>query len=246
MQNTEMQIAHGSLWYDTALRCKTDKVVIKLRNEDGCFLEAANIPSVSYPLNGPYKVFSYRNTKVVSDPQITRIVDLQEYRIGCCYSNTRNLVSALKAAGYNAKAYVGWVFFGNSLPTHHCWAVVDEIHLLDLADDQVTVLQEENCRILATAKDKEERRAMWADLIATAITTLPNSVRCAPLGVPNPDWLYVGSECDPEEGKAIYRNYAREHPEYEARYQRTEENMTALQGNISKQIEKHKNTANRR
>ena len=209
-----------SVWHDTAVRRKPSKVVVKLRNAEGRLIESANIPSVSYPLNdNHYEVFSFRNTEVVQDPKVLEILDQQEYLIGHCYTNTKNLVAALRQQGYDAKSYVGWVFTGaTDLPTHHCWCVLDGKHLLDLSDDNCNIYYEPNQKILAQAKNRQEARELMADLIYHMTTELSNSERIAPVGQPFPYWLYVGSVCEPEEGIRIYIDWVKDHPEYESRY----------------------------
>ena len=43
----------------------------------------------------------------------------------------------------------------------------------------------------------------------------PNRVRCQPVGTPTPFFLYVGCECDPNEGKRIYNDLIRQFPDHE-------------------------------
>lgn len=219
------------VWHDAAVRQKPKKVIVKVRDGEGRLIESANIPSVSWPLNDkPVEIFTFRNTWTVSDPKVLEIMDQQEYLVGHCYSNTKNLVAALRENGYDAKPYVGWVFTGaGDLPTHHCWCMLDGKHLLDLSDDNCIIYFEPNQKRLAQAQTREEARELLADLIFHMTTELSHSDRCAPVGMPFPFWLYVGSECTPEEGVRIYRNWVQDHPEYETRYNCDEEGRNAFQ-----------------
>lgn len=211
MQTKEQNI---ELWYDTALRRKPDKAIVKLHHEDGTFIKAINVPTVNWPLNGPYQVFSFRNTKPCTDDGVHKVFDQQTYNIGQCYSNTAKLVADLRAQGYDAKSYVGWLFTGaDQRPVHHCWAVLNGVHVLDLCDDTCVMLYARG-KELRQANEREKTRKIMADFIAET-KSWPNSHRCAPVGVPYPDWLYIGSECLPEEGAKIYQAFARKHPEYE-------------------------------
>lgn len=199
------------LWHDSKLRCKPDKVVVKLY-QDGVFVDSINIPSVMYPLNGKYELFDFNRCEVVTDQQVLDIFDAQDYRVGYCYSNSEKLTEALIDAGYDAKMYVGWLFFnGRTQPIHHAWTVLDGVCVLDLADDHF--LQAANAEKFAMAKSKEEGRELTVSFMQWA-TEFPHSKRCAPVGTPATNLLYVGCECDKMHGISIYNNLINAFPDH--------------------------------
>ena len=207
-----------SVWYNKQTMQKRHKVVVKLQNMDGSFKESCLIPSVMYPLddrnsmNGLYEVFTNENTTMIEDKKILDIFDSVKYEIGHCYQNTDVLVEKLIRAGYNAKSYVGWLFLsGTSYPIHHCWAVVDN-HVLDLSDDFSVKFNRHNLKNFEN-KSLDEQRLVLADFHKEA-AKYPNSVRCAPVGKVTMPLFYVGCECEPEKGRAIYRKLISTFPDH--------------------------------
>ena len=132
-------------WHETHARFRDSRAVIKLLNKDGSFNKSIMIPTVSYPLNGKYEYFTYKNTEPVTDEAVLKIFDETKYRIGFCYTNVEELLGRLKASGYDAKSYVGWLFTGaTEYPVHHCWVVLNGNMILDLADDMSVMLSGQN------------------------------------------------------------------------------------------------------
>ena len=204
----------NEVWTDKYLKLKEDKAVVKLYRPDDTFIKSIIIPTVQYPLNGEYKAFHSGNASVVEDARVIDIFNKQEYNIGRCYTNTASLVNDLKAAGYNAKSYAGWLFIGeNQLPVHHCWAVLDDHIVLDLADD-FTVLYKLNGDMFEEVKSMEKYQELVADFVKES-KKQPHAVRCAPLGVPSEFLLYIGCECEPDKAAQIYRNLIKEFPKHE-------------------------------
>lgn len=202
-------------WWEEKTRIKPDRVAVKLYNEDGSFRESIISPTLRYPLTGTPRVFHCKNTKQVSDPKILDIFDRVEYKHGACYSNTENLVAALRKEGYDAKSYVGWLFTGiDQHPIHHCWAVLDN-SVLDLSDDFSVMLSGENGKhFLAAQNDPKLTRELIASF-AVAATKSKNSIRCSTVGTPTPFLFYVGTPCEPERGKNIYYSLVRKFPDHE-------------------------------
>lgn len=202
------------MWWEEQARFKDDKVVVKLRNDDGSFLKSIIVPTVYYPLNNNYEVFHYLNTRILEDDAVKEIFNSVEYKIGHCYQNTADLVSALKSQGYDAKPYVGWLFTSdNQTPVHHCWCVLDGDIVLDLADDYTVMLSGANGEQF---KDKsyDEVKELIVDF-AKAAREVPNVIRCANVGTPTPFMLYVGCECEPNDGRYIYNKLMAEYPDHE-------------------------------
>lgn len=198
-------------WCAQRLRCKPDKAVVRLYNDDGTFLGVVNTPTVLWPLNAPYEVFSANNCHLIENADVTEIVDAIPYRIGHCYQNAENVTNALQAAGYNATQYVGWMFVGEQYPIHHSWTVLDGNHVIDLADE-FAVLHANHEQFDENAGIEKARELMvefhkW-------IRQFPNSKRTMPFGVPAGNLLYIGCPCSREEGIAIYNKLTRNNPNH--------------------------------
>lgn len=204
----------GGFWHESRARFKEDKAVVKLLNKDGSFKKSVVTPTDYYPLNGKYEVFTYENTVQTDNEDVLKIFDSVKYRIGHCYTNTKEMVSRLRESGFNAKSYVGWLFSGvTQFPIHHCWCVLDGNTILDLADDFSVMLSGANGEHF---KDKsfDERRKLTVDF-QLAASKVPNSIRCQPVGQATPFLLYIGCECSPDEGRIIYNNLIYKYPGHE-------------------------------
>lgn len=202
-------------WHEEWVREKTDKVVVKLRDRNGAFKKSIIVPTVMYPLNGKHEVFTYRNTKRVEDETILSCFDGVEYKIGRCYDNAKRLVESLRSAGIDAIPYVGWAFVGaGETPVHHCWVVVNGSSVLDLSDDYSVMLGGENGKHFKDDQSIEDRRELIA-AFQLAARKVKNRQRCCPVGTPTPFMYYVGSPCDPDEGRKIYQRLIRTFPNHE-------------------------------
>ena len=203
------------MWYEETATIKEDKAVVKLYDENNKFSQSIIVPTMYYPLNGKLRVYNYKNTKKIEDINILKAFDKVNYKIGSCYTNTKELVKELKKEGYNIKSYVGWLFTGQTeTPIHHCWAVINDNSILDLADDFTVMLSGDNAKNFESLNTKIERAEMIANF-QLAARNVKNSIRCSPVGVPTQFLLYVGSECEPEKGKEIYRNLIKQYPDHE-------------------------------
>lgn len=194
---------------------KPEKIVAKLKNEYGNFKKSVIIPTDYYPLNkDEFKVFHCNNTKKVVDEALLMTINKAEYKIGHCYRNTENIVHLLKEAGYDVKSYVGWLFVAETqFPVHHCWAVVDDIYVIDLSDDFTMMFSAENYKNFVGLNVMETRVAMLE--FALEARKQPHSVRCSPVGKPSPMLYYIGCECEPEDGKRIYNELIKKYPVHE-------------------------------
>ncbi|MEE0930563.1 MAG: hypothetical protein UIM53_06140 [Acutalibacteraceae bacterium] len=201
------------MWYREQITLKENKAVVKLRNNDGSFKQSCIIPSVMYPLNGKYQVFSSEICEVMKNEKVLRIFDSVKHSVGHCYTNTANLIKALKMEGIEAKSYVGWLFVsGTELPVHHCWAVVGN-SVLDLSDDYTVMFSEENIKNFKDISPVEYKYVLASYREAAA--KQPNSIRCAPVGVPSLPFFYVGCECEPDVGKNICVELLEKFPNHE-------------------------------
>lgn len=204
------------MWYDEQVMTKEKKVVVKLRNKDGSFKKSCIVPSATYPLSGAYEIFHCKNTELITDENILSVFNSVEYKIGKCYTNTEQLLSALSAKGIEAKSYVGWLFVSaHEYPIHHCWVVVNGKSILDLSDDYTVMLSGKNGANFQNINNVQEERQLLADF-QTEAKKYPNSVRCYPVGIPTNFFYYVGCECDSNKGRSMYQQLMKEYPNHEA------------------------------
>lgn len=227
-------------WHEneSIVRLKNDRVVVKLYSQNGIFKTSVVMPTEYYPLvpgKVPYEVFSYKNTKPVEDAEVLRIFDDVNYSRGCCYTNTKKLVEKLKAAGYNAKSYCGWLFTANEeIPVHHCWCVLDGKSILDLADDFTLMLSGKNGENFNKARDKQEVRELIVSF-ELAAKRIKNSVRCQTVGTPTPFLLYVGTECEADKARDVYNDLVRKYPDHECQRNCDQDGLNATQRIMKKQ-----------
>lgn len=202
-------------WYEQCVKEKEDRTVIKLRDRNGGFLKSVIVPTIMYPLNSSrFKVFKYENTEIVSDEKVLELIDTVSYKIGRCYENAENVTKVLCENGYHAESYVGWLFTGETqFPVHHSWTVINGNEVIDLADDFTVRFSEHN---IENWKDKSlsEARELIVSF-AMAGRKQKNSVRCQPLGKPFPTFYYIGSVCEPNNGRSLYQELIDEFPEHE-------------------------------
>ena len=213
------------MWYNTQLRIKPDKVVVKLRNNDGSFDRSIIAPTDRYPLTGTPEIFHANCTEFAENEKLFEAIDTVRYQIGHCYTNASGITAALKSAGFDAVSYVGWLFVGEQIPIHHCWTVVGGNMVIDLCDDlpaQIDLQPD-----LPTLQG-DALKAAFADFVRKT-RDWPNSHRCYPLGRPNPNWLYVGCPCEPVEGVKIWNRLMEAYPKHECQRTVGNTNMSKTQ-----------------
>lgn len=149
------------------------------------------VPSRLFPLEDIQRagVFVCENTQNASE-DILEPFDKVHYNVGHCYQNAEMLEAVLKARGYNAQMYSGWVFLGyDGPPIHHSWVIVDDM-LLDLSNDR-TLLYNSKYVNLMQGKSKDAARKVFTEYMSWAMK-LPNHIRCEGAGKVRPDELYIG------------------------------------------------------
>lgn len=233
-------MSEADFWHENEafVRLKSDRAVVKLHSRDGTFKASVVMPTEYYPLvpgSVPYEVFTYKNTEPVKDAEVLRIFDSVKYSRGFCYTNTKKLVAKLKAAGYDAKSYCGWLFTAEEeIPVHHCWCILDGKSVLDLADDFTLMLAGQNGTHFERAKDKQEVRELMVSF-AMAAQNISNSVRCQTVGTPTPFLLYVGTECDADKAREVYNDLMRKYPDHECQRNCDREGLNATQRILKEQ-----------
>ena len=165
------------------------------------------IPSQRFPLNGNPQLFTAENTEP-TDKLIQAIFDSIHFQLGHCYSNTKILVNALKAAGIVAESYVGWITFVGELPIHHCWCVVDGTKVLDAG----VFLKTRDLEKYADLS-YEEAATLYAAERIRCEQSLPNSENFI-CGVVDPLYAYIGCPCSPENGQKIYQKLIHTFPNH--------------------------------
>lgn len=202
--------------YEEGLTEKRDRAIVKLRNEDGSFWRSVIVPTEKYPLTGDYKVFHCENMEVVTDTRVFEIFDRHKFKAGHCYSNIKVLSDDLRKEGYNnVETYAGWLFVGSTqLPVHHCWAVLDGKHVLDPADFFTVMMAGSNIDNFRDTHTYHDGVNVMADFMQAAKKEL-NHIVCSPVGIPSECLLYIGSKCEPEQARRVYRELMRKFPDHE-------------------------------
>lgn len=203
------------MWYEKYIKEKENKIVVK-RYNNGSFMGSIIVPTVLFPLkSNDFKVFKYGNTKVVTDVKVLELIDTVPYKIGHCYSNTKAIAEVLGSVGYDVRTYCGWLFSDEiSCPIHHCWAVINENEVIDLSDDFSVQFSKQNMENWKNVKTKEDMRELSASF-AEAVKNVKNSLRCQPVGRPFKSLYYIGAECSPENGAALYSELLKQFPNHE-------------------------------
>lgn len=218
------------MWFDKT-KVKENKVVVKLYDENRHFRKSVIMPTVMYPLNdNNIKVFHCDNTDFVTDKHLLDLIDTVPYKIGFCYENTSHILDVLNSHGYEAKSYVGWLFVDDTqFPIHHCWTVVNDNQIIDLADDLKQMLNEQNAQKFKDVNmDIGESRKLLASF-AESSRKYKNSVRCYPIGKASPIYYYVGTECNPDKGRKIYQNLIKAYPHHECQRNVNKQGMNITQ-----------------
>lgn len=120
-------------------------------------------------------------------------------------------------------------FVADAIPIHHCWVKFKD-SIIDLSDDFAVLFNKENAMHFQGVKSKEE----YAEVLASFHQFvkehhIPNSVRCCPIGKPHSSLVYIGSVCEPEEGRKIYNQLITQYPDHECHKNVGEDGMNATQ-----------------
>lgn len=168
------------------------------------------IPSQMYPLaSKDICHISYNNTVPFADgpetDKIREVYDSITPGVGTCYSNIEQLIDKLAAVGIHAQPMVGWVFFGATLPVHHCFAVIEN-HILDFIPNFDSLAEKDE------GLAKEEFRSMVVDA-AIEMRTRPNSETTS-FGKASRMAYYIASPCSPQAGLRMYQKLIRAFPKH--------------------------------
>jgi len=186
---------------------KENKVVAKIYGDLG-FTKSIILPTDRYPLySDSFKVFTADNTKEIMDDRVIRLIDQVPYKIGQCFTNTRNVLLTLLKHGIQAQSYVGWLFIEAGEPIMHCFSVLDNNQIIDLSDDSEILFEALGFNSVSLEKYISTKKIVLAQ---------KNSVRCNPIGKVYKDWIYIGCPCLPEIGKKMMNHLINKYPDHPA------------------------------
>lgn len=207
------------MWYANAelIHIQEDRVSVVLKNEKGEYWGHAAVPSKYFPINGKPEVFYCLNTVPITHDDLIAAFDSVPHHPGWCFEDAGKLLTAFENIGIKLTTYVGWRFqHKNQIPEHMCWLIYEkdgQKSLLDLDDDQNIV-----DAFIKEYLDGDENN--WADAPNEKFLELqrrldvPNSQRCAPVGVPSKSFFYVGCPCSLEKGLEIRNKLKEKFPEH--------------------------------
>lgn len=181
-----------------------DKSKLTIVYENGTNLK---IPSQMFPLNGKLEIFNSYNTEDINDEVIESIFNSINPRVGKCYYNAQELVDELLKNGIESnriKTYVGWMFISDTLPVHHCFVMIDNMHVLDFGP----LKQFED---FSNYEDNTGLERFKKDIISSQ--TLQNSEKMS-YGKALSVVTYIVSECAPKEGEKIRAKLEKAFPKH--------------------------------
>lgn len=191
---------------------RADRVIARIHNGD-----LSIIPSRKYPLKcgSPIEVFTHKNTEKLEEKAIQKIYDGINFEIGKCYKNMKMLKDALIEAGItNFKTYVGWLFFSDTYPVHHCFIVYNDKYILDPSMQKI--INELKEAVIKNPKLQLDNNAMRLEMVRLSkkYKNTISSKKSTFGKVVNDDICYVASECDIEEGEQIYIELVSSYPNH--------------------------------
>lgn len=183
------------------------------------------IPSQRYPLKGEIIVVTDENTAPLGDNLIEDVFNAVKPREGRCYDNMAVLRQSLIKAGISEEritTLVGWMFFAEGLPVHHCFIMIDKKHILDygplrildnldtFANSSLEKIREDLARIVIEAqKGKNSEHYVF--------------------GQSNKNTIYFASVGTPEEGIETLKKLLKAFPKHPAIIPVNKNNLTPIQ-----------------
>lgn len=178
--------------------------------------KAIKIPSQMFPLPGRGMVLlSHENTSSLpscdESATIYAVFNSLQPRLGACYSNTKLLLNALQEQGIEAVSMVGWLFIGDTLPIHHCLALLPQSN--SILDFSVRPSFFHNKKYEGLSDD--QMRTAFSRDYARALATCPND-QIGTLGQLDDGVIMVASECSPDKGLATFLRLQKAFPKHPA------------------------------
>lgn len=201
------------------LRIKEDRVVVKQYGDGGKFTGSIVMPTIKYPVatGGDIHILGLNNLEIIEDRKIIDAIDTVPYVMGHCYTNSGNVAKALRDIGENPRIFCGWAFQDlNMLPTHHCWVMLGDTHLIDLSA-MMTYMMKEAVESYSDEVLKGWNKKEWQDFLIGYMKrteNYKNSERVI-LGLGD-DMVYIGGEVkDVKEARDVWKRLKKEFPDHE-------------------------------
>lgn len=153
------------------------------------------------------KCFTFANTESFIHDDISKIIDINDFEIGHCYTNSEKIRLISDNFGVEAVYYAGWVFLRNELPIHHAWCVIDGRHVIDMG------FSDRDFRFQEKLKYDPNFRERYAENVAYRRANIRRSKDCVMGKVPE-SILYVGCPDDIESARKLYRDTIKRHPNH--------------------------------
>lgn len=201
------------------------------------YLDSIIIPSEYYPLTDTtFSVFHRGNCKEVTDTDIISCFDKIKVRYGFCYAMADELHELINKKGIYNSIWCGWLLIGTGTPIHHCWVTVGDNDESVLDVQELAEYIEEKAKDASVMSSLDRARDFCAGVCADVVN-VPNSVKCAPVGVPSSQAFYIGSRIKSgDEGVRIYNRLIEKHPDHPQNKRRTENGMTKGQELLYKKL----------
>jgi len=188
------------------LSVRPEKVIYKMHKQP------VIIPSKEFPLNNKKNIqlFCYFNTEPLEDEVIKEIFNKIRFESGYCYKGAENTRDALIEAGLNPEdiqTYVGWITPYRLLPVHHSWVIYKKKYILD-----GTLFTLDANQLGLADKSVDEQREIYTDALLIEMEKPNSDTRV--FGQTMLQHFYVGSPCDPDEGRTIYNDLIDKYPNH--------------------------------
>jgi hypothetical protein len=189
------------------------------------------VGSDMFPVSDPEQIESFKsdNTEPFWNEEFCKIIDVNTFDAGHCYSNAEKIRLIAERFQLPVKYYSGWLFARTSIPTHHAWAVIDNKHLIDMG------YSERSIKFLQKVYSFPDWRERFADNVAYRKSNIRHSKDCI-MGKVLDGFIYVGSIDEMEAARKRFRDMRDIYPDHFS-YSRRGQNMygaSAVQEEIFK------------
>ncbi len=154
------------------------------------------------------RIYDLSNTEPFSNEELSRIIDINEFEIGHCYTNAEKIRLICEKLEIPVEYFSGWLFVPNQEnPLHHAWAVIDKKHLIDMG------FSERDIKFQKKIQGDPRWRERFAEETARRRATIRRSKDCVMGKVPE-GMKYVGSPDEINSAKKIFRDLIKRYPKH--------------------------------
>ncbi|RPK19993.1 hypothetical protein [Paenibacillus xylanexedens] len=154
------------------------------------------------------RAYDYSNTESFSNDDLSRIIDINDFEIGHCYTNAEKIRMICERFEIPVEYFAGWIFVPNQeMPLHHAWAVIDNKYLIDMG------FSERDLKFQKKIQGDPNWRERFAEETARRRATIRRSKDCVMGKVPG-GLLYVGSPDEVENARKIFRDLIKKYPKH--------------------------------